>query len=388
MPVRETFLPFHQPWVDEAGIKAVTDVLHSGWLTRGPRTEEFERAFGGYVGSRHAIGLSSCTAGLHLALVALGIGPGDEVITSPITFPATANVIVHQGARPVFADVDRLTLNLDPARVEAKITPRTRAIMPVHFAGHPCRMDQFMTLAARHRLRIVEDAAHAIEAWSGERKVGGIGDFTAFSFYATKNLTTAEGGMLTTNDDELAERARILSLHGISRDAWKRYAPDGPLHWETVSPGYKYNMFDVQAALGLTQLERLEEWWKIRSGYLQRYRDGLADLPEVEMLGEEPGIRHANHLCVIVLDTDRLRIDRDGVMSALRAEGIGTGIHFRSLSLHPYYRQTFPTSAGDLAVAESVSERLLSLPLYPKMTAHDLADVLDALHRVIAAHRR
>jgi len=388
MPVRQSFLPFHQPWVDDAGIKAVTDVLQSGWLTRGPRTEEFERAFGAYVGSRHAIGLSSCTAGLHLALVALGIGPGDEVITSPITFPATANVVVHQGARPVFADVERLTLNLDPARVEAKITPRTRAIIPVHFAGHPCRMDAFIALAERHRLRIIEDAAHAIEAWAGERKIGGIGDFTAFSFYATKNLTTAEGGMLTTNDDELADQARILSLHGISRDAWKRYAPDGPLHWETVSPGYKYNMFDVQAALGLSQLERLEEWWKIRGGYLRRYREGLADLPEVEMLGEEPGIRHANHLCVIVLDTDRLRVDRDGIMSALRAEGIGTGIHFRSLSLHPYYRRTFPASAGDLAVAESISERLLSLPLYPKMTADDLDDVLDALHRVIAANRR
>jgi dTDP-4-amino-4,6-dideoxygalactose transaminase len=388
MAIRQTFLPFHQPWVDDAGIKAVTDVLQSGWLTRGPRTEQFERAFRTYVGSRHAIGLSSCTAGLHLALVALGIGPGDEVITSPITFPATANVIVHQGARPIFADVEPLTLNLDPARVEAKITPRTRAIMPVHFAGHPCRMDAFLALAGRHRLRVVEDAAHAIEAWAGDRKVGGIGDFTAFSFYATKNLTTAEGGMLTTNDDELAEQARVLSLHGISRDAWMRYGPDGPLHWETVSPGYKYNMFDVQAALGLTQLERLEEWWKIRGAYLRRYREGIADLPEVEMLGEEPGIRHANHLCVIVLDTDRLRIDRDGVMSALRAEGIGTGVHFRSLSLHPYYRRTFPAPPGDLTVAESVSERLLSLPLYPKMSADDLGDVLDALHRVIAAHRR
>jgi dTDP-4-amino-4,6-dideoxygalactose transaminase len=388
MAIRQTFLPFHQPWVDDAGIKAVTEVLQSGWLTRGPRTEEFERAFRTYVGSRHAIGLSSCTAGLHLALVALGIGPGDEVITSPITFPATANVIVQQGARPIFADVEPLTLNLDPARVEAKITPRTRAIIPVHFAGHPCRMDAFMALAGRHRLRVVEDAAHAIEAWAGDRKVGGIGDFTAFSFYATKNLTTAEGGMLTTNDDELAEQARILSLHGISRDAWKRYAPDGPLHWETVSPGYKYNMFDVQAALGLTQLERLEEWWTMRGAYLRRYREGIADLPEVEMLGEQSGIRHANHLCVIVLDTDRLRIDRDEVMSALRAEGIGTGVHFRSLSLHPYYRRTFPAPPGDLAVAESVSERLLSLPLYPKMSADDLDDVLDALHRVIATHRR
>jgi dTDP-4-amino-4,6-dideoxygalactose transaminase len=388
MAVRETFLPFHQPWIDDTGIKAVADVLQSGWITRGPRTEEFERAFGAYVGSRHAIGLSSCTAGLHLALVALGIGPGDEVITSPITFPATANVVVHQGARPVFADVEAATLNLDPEGVAAQITSRTRAIVPVHFAGHPCRMDALMHLARRHRLRVIEDAAHAIEATVDGRKVGSIGDFAAFSFYATKNLTTAEGGMLTTNSDELAERARILSLHGISRDAWKRYAPDGPLHWETVSPGYKYNMFDVQAALGLTQLERLEEWWAVRADYTRRYRAGLADLPEVEVLGEEPGIRHAHHLFVILLRTDRLRVDRDRIMADLRAEGIGTGIHFRSLSLHPYYRDAFPTAPGQLPVAESVSARLLSLPLYPRMTPRDLDDVLEALRRVIATHRR
>ena len=388
MPVRETFLPFHQPWIDDGGIKAVSDVLQSGWITRGPRTEEFERAFGHYVGSRHAIGLSSCTAGLHLALVALGVGPGDEVITTPVTFPATANVVVHQGARPVFADVDPATLNIDPARVEAAITPRTRAIMPVHFAGHPCRMGALLDLARRHRLHIVEDAAHAIESSVDGRKVGSIGDFTAFSFYATKNLTTAEGGMLTVNDGELAERARILSLHGISRDAWKRYAKDGPLHWETVSPGYKYNMFDVQAALGLTQMERLEEWWTVRADYTRRYREGLADIPEVEVLGEEPGIRHAYHLMVILLRTERLRADRERIMTDLRAEGIGTGIHFRSLSLHPYYRATYPSSPGSLAVAESVSERLLSLPLYPRMTPRDLDDVLDALRRVIAAHRR
>ena len=388
MPVRETFLHFHQPWIDDAGIKAVSDVLQSGWLTRGPRTEEFERAFSAYVGSRHAIGLSSCTAGLHLALVALGIGPGDEVITSPITFPATANVVVHQGARPVFSDVDPLTLNIDPARVEASLTPRTRAIMPVHFAGHPCRMDALMDLAHRHGLHVVEDAAHAIESWVGGRKVGSIGDFAAFSFYATKNLTTAEGGMLTTDSDELAERARILSLHGISRDAWKRYAQDGPLHWETVSPGYKYNMFDVQAALGLSQLEHLEEWWAVRAAYVRRYREGLADLPEVEVLGQEEGIRHAHHLLVILLRTECLRVDRERVMADLKAEGIGTGVHFRSLSLHPYYRDAFPSPPGSLAVAESVSDRLLSLPLYPRMTPSDLDDVLEALRRVIATHRR
>ena len=383
-----SFLPFHQPWIDEVSIKAVVEVLESGWLTRGPKTEAFERAFAEYVGARHAIGLSSCTAGLHLALVTLGIGSGDEVITSPITFPATANVVVHQGARPVFADVEPFTLNIDAAHIEARITPRTRAIIPVHFAGHPCRMDAILALARRHGLHVIEDAAHAIEATCSAGKVGVIGDFTAFSFYATKNLTTGEGGLLTTDDDALATRARILSLHGISQDAWRRYAPDGPLHWETVSPGYKYNMFDIQAALGLQQLARLEEWWLVRAAHVRRYRDGLADLAEVRVLGEEPGIRHAYHLFVVILDTDRLAGGRDAIMADLRARGIGTGVHFRSLSLHPFYRERYDLRPGGLPIAESASERLLSLPLYPKMTAMDVDRVLDGLHTAIAARRR
>jgi dTDP-4-amino-4,6-dideoxygalactose transaminase len=380
-------VPFHRPWIDDAAIKGVVEVLESGWLTRGPKTVAFERAFAEYVGTRHAIGLSSCTAGLHLALVALGIGPGDEVITSPITFPATANVVVHQGGRPVFADVDPLTLNIDPVHIEAKITARTRAIIPVHFAGHPCRMDAIVPLARRHGIHVIEDAAHAIEASGPAGKVGAVGDFTAFSFYATKNLTTGEGGMLTTGDDALAERARVLSLHGISQDAWRRYAPDGPLHWETVSPGYKYNMFDIQAALGLAQLGHLEEWWPVRERHVRRYRDGLADLAEVRVLGEEPGIRHAHHLFVVILDTDRLEGGRDAVMVNLRAAGIGTGIHFRSLSLQPFYRERYGLRPGDLPVAESVSHRLLSLPLYPRMSPGDVDRVLEAMHKVIAARR-
>lgn len=387
-PIRAEFLPFHRPWIDESAIKAVVEVLESGWLTRGAKTEAFERAFGAYVGARHAIGLSSCTAGLHLALVTLGIGPGDEVITSPITFPASANVVVHQGARPVFADVDPDTLNIDPARIEARITPRTRAILPVHFAGHPCRMDAILALARRHGLSVVEDAAHAIESACSTGKVGSIGDFTAFSFYATKNLTTGEGGLLTTDDDDLAERARLLSLHGISKDAWKRYASDGPLHWETLAPGYKYNMFDIQAALGLAQFEFLESWWRVRADYVRRYRAALADVPEVRVLGEEAGVRHAHHLFVIVLDTDRLRGGRDAIMTDLRAEGIGTGVHFRSLSLHPFYRDRYEFKPGELPVAEGVSERLLSLPLYPKMTPGDLDDVVAAVRKVIDARRR
>ena len=386
-PVRAEFLPFHRPWIDEAMVEEVGEALRSGWLTRGPRTERFEAAFQQYIGCRNAIGLNSCTAGLHLALVALGLGPGDEVITSPITFPATANVIVHQGAKPVFVDVEERTLNLNPAKIEEKITLRTKAIIPVHFAGHPCRMDAILDLAERYRLSVIEDAAHAIEASYQGRKVGTIGHFTAFSFYATKNLTTGEGGMLTTEDDELAEKVRILSLHGISRDAWRRYVKEGHQHWEAVYPGYNYHMFDIQAALGLRQLERLEEWWRIRASYVQMYREGLADLPEIAPLAEEPGVRHAYHLFVILLRTEQLTAGRDTIMEALKAEGIGTGIHFRALHLHPYYRTAFHGKPGDLPVAEWASERLLSLPLYPKMAKEDLEDVIKALRKVIAFYR-
>ncbi|MDE2060224.1 MAG: DegT/DnrJ/EryC1/StrS aminotransferase family protein [candidate division NC10 bacterium] len=387
-PVRTEFLPFHRPWIEEAAIKSVAEVLESGWITRGPRTEEFEEAFRRYIGCRNAIGLNSCTAGLHLSLAALGIGPGDEVITSPITFPATANVIIHQGARPVFADVEEETLNLDPRNVEEKITSRTRAIIPVHFAGHPCQMDAILDIAERHRLAVIEDAAHAIEASYRGRKIGTIGLFTAFSFYATKNLTTGEGGMLTTTDEELAEKVRVLSLHGISHDAWKRYAKEGSQHWEAVYPGYKYNMFDLQGALGLRQLERVEEWWRIRRAYVQRYRAGLGEIPGLVLLGERADVRHAYHLLVIIVRTERLKADRDTIMAALRAENIGVGLHFRALHLHPYYRQAVGFKPGDLATAERASERVLSLPLYPKMTEQDVSDVIEAVRKVMSFYSR
>jgi dTDP-4-amino-4,6-dideoxygalactose transaminase len=387
-PVRQEFLPFHRPWIDAPAAKDVVEVLESGWITRGPRTEAFEEAFRRYIGCRHAIALNSCTAGLHLALVAAGIGPESEVITSPITFPATANVIVHQGARPIFVDVDPRTLNLDPEKVEERITPRTRAIIPVHFAGQACDMDAILDLAARYNLFVIDDAAHAIEASFRDRKVGTLGHFTAFSFYATKNLTTGEGGMLTTEDSGLAEKARILSLHGISRDAWKRYGREGPLHWETLAPGYKYNMSDIQAALGLRQLERLEEWWRIRGSHVQRYRDGLRDCPHVMFLTELPGSKSAHHLLVILLRTEQLTADRDTIVRALRAENIGTGIHFRALHLHPFYREAFGFMPGSYPVAEWASERLFSLPLYPRMTPDDLQDAVTALRKVLAFYAR
>jgi dTDP-4-amino-4,6-dideoxygalactose transaminase len=386
--VRREFLPFHRPWIDGAAIKEVVEALESGWITRGPRTEAFEEDFRRYIGCRYAIALNSCTAGLHLALLATGIGPGAEVITSPITFPATANVIVHQGATPVFVDVDERTLNLDPAKIEEKITQRTRAIIPVHFAGQPCDMNAILDLAARYNLFVIEDAAHAIEASVQDRKVGTLGHFTAFSFYATKNLTTGEGGMLTTEDSALAEKARLLSLHGISLDAWKRYDREGPLHWETLAPGYKYNMSDVQAALGLCQLTHLEEWWRLRRTYVQLYHDALRDCPDVMFLAQPPGGTPAYHLLVVMLNTERLTADRDTIVAALKAENIGTGIHFRALHLHRFYREAFGLMPGSCPVAEWASDRVLSLPLYPRMTREDIEDVVAAVKKVLAAYAR
>src|SRR3990172_5481140 len=279
-PVRADFLPFNRPALGPEEEKEIIETLRSGWLTTGARTRRFESDFAQFTGARHAIGVNSCTAALHLALVANGIGEGDEVITTPITFAATANVIVHTRARPIFVDVEADTLNVDAAQIGAKITRRTRAIIPVHLSGQPCAMDDILAIARKHNLAVIEDAAHAAESVYRGRKVGSIGDATAFSFYATKNVTTGEGGMLTTDDDDLAERVRILSLHGISHDAWKRYTNEGYKHYEVLFPGYKYNMFDLQAALGLHQLAKVEKHWQARKALAEKYDRALAGVPE------------------------------------------------------------------------------------------------------------
>jgi dTDP-4-amino-4,6-dideoxygalactose transaminase len=384
-PVRERFLPFHQPLIGAEERRELGEALDSGWLTTGPRAKRFEEAFRAYIGCGHALGVSSCTAALHLALLALGIGEGDEVITSPVTFPATANVIIHVGARPVFVDVEPDTLNLDTAQIADRITPRTRAILPVHFAGHPSEMDEVLGLAERHALAVVEDAAHAIESAYRGRKVGAIGTAAAFSFYPTKNLTTGEGGMLTTSDPALAERARILSLHGLSKDAWRRYGPGPFQHWEALLPGYKYNLSDLQAALGLHQLPRVEAWLEVRRRYAEMYTEAFAGLPGIQPLGIRPHVRHAHHLYVILVRPECLAADRDQILLALQQEGIGVGVHFRSLHLHPYYRDRFGFQPDDFPVARWASDRVISLPLYPKMTQRDVAQVIEAVRKVHGA---
>jgi dTDP-4-amino-4,6-dideoxygalactose transaminase len=386
-PVRGSFLPFHQPLLDSDDERAVVETLRSGWLTTGPRTKSFEQELAAYTGSKRCVAVNSCTAALHLALEASGVGPGDEVITAPITFASTANVIVHRGARPVFVDVEPDTLNIDATAIEASITPRTKAVIPVDFAGHPCELDTIMSLGARRGITVIEDAAHAIGAEYKGRRVGGLADMTCFSFYATKNITSGEGGALTTNHQERADRIGIMALHGISRDAWKRYGTDGYRHWDIIAPGYKYNMFDLQAALGRSQFQKMERFYARRLALKLRLDAGLADLPEIRLPAERSWVKHAYHLYPIVVATEKLTADRDTIMNAIQAENIGIGIHFRAVHLHPYYAETFGFERGMFPNAEYFSDRTISLPLYPRMTDADADDVVAAVRKVIAHHR-
>jgi dTDP-4-amino-4,6-dideoxygalactose transaminase len=389
--VRSEFLVFGKPRIEEDEIAEVVATLRSGWIGMGPRTLQLERDFAAYTGAKHAIAVNSCTAALHLALIAAGVGPGDEVITTPLTFAATANVVTHVGATPIFADINRHTQNIDPARVAAKLTPRTKAIIPVHMLGRPADLDPLLALAREHSLAIVEDAAHAVETVYRGRHVGTIGHFTAFSFYANKNVTTGEGGMLTTDDDVAADRIRTLRLHGISKDAWKRYSSEGFSPYELIEPGFKYNMLDLTAALGIHQLRRVEENWQIRARYVALYNEAFAELagitvPALEPLG--PGDRHAWHLYPVLIDLDHLTLDRNGFIDALQARNIGTGIHYTALHLQRYYRERFGTRRGDYPEAEWVSDRTVSLPLSPAMTEDDVEDVIAAVADVLAEHRR
>lgn len=387
-PVREEFLPPFAPSLGREEYDEVLDTLRSGWITMGPKTKRFEQAFREFVGCQHAVAVSSCTAGLHLALVAWGIGAGDEVITTPLTFCSTANVVVHQGAVPVLADVLPDTLNIDPEEIEKKITPRTKAIIPVHLGGQPCEMDQINALAEEHNLLVFEDAAHAVGAEYNGQRVGTLSQATVFSFYATKNLTTGEGGMICTGDAGLAEQMEMLRLHGITRDAWKRYGDQGSWYYEVLLPGYKYNMTDLQAALGLHQLAKQEQFLSLRERYAAMYTEAFDQLPEVSAPYVKPHVRSAWHLYVIQLELERLTIDRGQFIEALRRENVGTSVHFIPLHLHPYYRQTYGFQRGDFPIAESAYDRVVSLPLYPRMSEEDVGDVIEAVTRVVARNRR
>ena len=383
----DDFLPFARPDLSEDEIAAAVEALRSGWLTYGPKSQAFEADFARAAGVEHAVAVSSCTAALHVALLAAGIGAGDEVITTPLTFAATANVIVHAGATPVLADVSADDLNLDPAAVASKITPRTRAIMPVHYGGQPCRMDELLEIGRRRGLRVIEDAAHAAGASYAGRPVGCLGDATAFSFYATKNMTTGEGGMLTTDDTELAEKARLLRAHGLSADAWKRFTAAGSAFYEVTTPGFNYRMTDFQAALGRGQLARLGEINATRGRLAVRYDRRLDGVAEVETPATRPEVEHAWHLYALRLRLERLRISRDVFVEELRQRGVGTSVHFIPIHYHAYYREGFGFNKGDFPVAEDAFERLISLPLYQSMSEADVDRVATAVAEIVDAHR-
>lgn len=385
--IRRDFLPFSPPLVGEEEIREVVDTLRSPWITTGPKTRRFEEEFSAFVHAPGALALNSCTAAMHTALVALGVGPGDEVITTPITFAATVNVVEHVGARPVLVDVEPDTLNIDPAKVAAAITSRTRALLPVHYTGHPAELDALEAIARPRGLALIEDAAHAVPASYRGRMIGSGSNPAAFSFYATKNLTTAEGGMLTA-DPAFLEGARILALHGMSRDAWKRYDQGGSWRYEVVAPGFKYNLTDVASAIGLWQLRKQERFHRRRVQIVDAYTSAFAADDALEPPVRRPHVEHAWHLYVLRLRPDVLRIGRDRFIDELTARNIGTSVHFIPVHLHPFYRKKYGYAPADFPVAFANYERLLSLPLHPGLTDQDVADVIDAVLDVAQTFRR
>lgn len=389
-PVRTEFLPFGQPTLGPEERAALLEVLDSRWIGQGKRCAEFEHRLADYVGTRHGVFVNSATAGLHLSLMAQGVRQGDEVITTPLTFVATANVIEHCGATPVLADIDPQTLNIDPARVAEKLSPRTKAVLGVHFAGRPFDIDGVRE-AVGPSMPIVEDAAHGIGGrLSGGRMTGASGNLTVFSFYANKNLTTGEGGMIVTDDALLAERMSIMRLHGLSTDAWDRFASKKLKLSLAILPGFKYNSTDLNAALGIAQLARLEGFLKRREEIAELYDRELADIPEIELV-ERPnreGERHALHLYIVKLRLERLRVDRNEFVAGLREENIGAGIHYEAIHLHPFYRDNYGWKPEDFPFSTEVSQRVLTLPGQPSMTDDDASSVVEAIKRVVRFYRR
>ncbi len=388
-PVRDTFLPFSRPTIGGEEIEEVCDSLRSGWLTSGPKVLKFENMFKDWSGNKHAVAVNSATAGLHVALSTLDLMPGDEVITTPITWPSTVNNIVICGGIPVFADVDRDTMQINPEQVEKKISRRTRAIIPVHFAGAPCDLKPLREMCDYYGIKLIQDAAHALGTRYRGELIGSHGDLAVFSFHPIKNITTGEGGMILCADDEEAERMRRLRFHGISRDAWKRYSKGGPPQYEVEEPGFKYNMLDIQAAIGIHQFKKLKEFNNARKHLAENYRSLLAEVPEVLPLADVPyPHEHAWHLFVVRLKIEALRVDRDRFLVELQKENIGVGLHFPAVHLQKFYRKKYGYGKGDYPEAEWNSERIFSLPLYPLLTEQDQGDVVMALTKLIKRFKR
>jgi len=382
------FLPFHTPEIGTEEIQSVVETLQSGWLTTGEKVKRFETDFAKYVGCQHAVAVNSGTAALHLALDAIGIQESDEVIVPTMTFTATAEVVLYFKGKPVLVDCEPDTFNIDPLDLERKITSKTKAIIPVHIAGQSCDMDRIMEIARTHNLKVIEDAAHALPSRFNGKMIGTIGDITCFSFYVTKPIATGEGGMAVTDNPEWAERMRIMSLHGISKDAWKRYTNEGSWFYEVHYPGFKYNLTDIAAALGIEQLKKCDRFWAARKQIAAAYDEGFASLPEVQRPVCMPNSQHAWHLYIIQLAIERLRIDRAEFITALKEHGIGTSVHFIPLHLHPYYRDMFGYKPTDFPIASQVYERIISLPIYPAMSEQSVQRVIAAVTDVVDKNRR
>ncbi len=381
--MRSNYLVFGQPIIEQEEIDEIINSLKSGWIGTGPKVAKFEADFKRYIGSRYAIAVSSCTAGLHLSVLAMGVKPGDEVIVPTMTFAATANAVVHTGAKPVFVDVDKYEMTIDVEDVRRKITSKTKAIIPVHFAGRACNITAIEQIASEYNLKIIHDAAHAVETEYEGKKIGCFKDIANFSFYVTKNITTAEGGMITTDDEAIAQKLKIYALHGMSKDAWRRFSDDGYRHYEIIYPGYKYNMTDLQAAIGIQQLKKVDRFAKRRKEIWHRYKKELSDLPLI--LPPEPSLNatHALHLFIIMIDTDKTKVTRDELISRLHRKNIGTGVHYIALHLQPYYREILGHKRGDFPNADFISERTLSIPFSAKLTDEDVRDVINSLKEIL-----
>lgn len=386
-PIRDSFLVFGSPKIEEEEINEVVDCLRSGWVGTGPKVNRFENLFKEYKNSKYAVALNSCTAALHLSMLSIGIKQGDEVIVPTMTFAATANSVIHAGGTPVFVDCEKDTMNIDPEDIERKITPRTKAIIPVHFAGRPCNMNAIMDIAKQHDLKIIEDCAHAIETEYHGKKAGTFGEIGCFSFYVTKNIITGEGGMAITENKEYADMMKIMALHGMSKDAWKRFSDSGYKHYQVIYDGFKYNMMDIQAAIGIHQLSRIDKYWERRQEIWNRYNEAFEELPVFTPKPVEPNTRHAYHLYTLLIDIDNIEITRDRFLNEMAKLKIGVGVHYIALHLHPFYQKTYGYRSGDFRNAEWISDRTISLPISAKLNESDVEDVANSIKYVLRENK-
>ena len=387
-PVREEFLPYGTQWLDEKEIEEVIDTLKSSWITTGPKMRLFEDNFKNLIGSKFAVAVNSGTAALHISTSSIDIKPGDEVITTPLTFVASSNCVIYRGGTPIFADIKKNTYNIDPNEIKKKITPNTKAIIPVHFSGQPCDMDEIIEIAHENNLFIIEDAAHAIDAEYKNRKVGNMSDLTAFSFHPVKNITTAEGGMVTTNDDELYNKLIMFRTHGISKDAVKRFGKSGDFFYDMKYLGYRYNLSEIHASIGIHQLNKLEFFQKRRREIVKLYYRELKDLEEITLPYVKKVIKHTWHLFIIQLNLAKLRVNRDHIFKALREENIGVNVHYIPVHYHSFYKNKFGLKKGSLPTTEWLYPRILTIPLFPKMSDDDAYDVINALNKIIKYFRK